>query len=147
MRTLQIVFDCKDPASLSQFYASALRYKLQDPPEGFGSWQEALQEWKIPESEWNSASAIVDPEGRGPRIYFQQMDTPKPGKNRLHIDINASEGSNAPYGERKDQVNKEVERILKLGAKKDHELEGGLGDSREYCVIMLDPEGNEFCVQ
>ena len=96
----------------------------------------------MPEDEWNSASAIVDPEGKGPRIYFQQMDTPKLGKNRLHIDINASGGLRAPLDQGKGQVNKEVERLLSIGAKKDHELE-----EDEYCVIMLDPEGNEFCVQ
>jgi hypothetical protein len=72
--SLQAVFDCKDPASLSKFYAEALHYKLQDPPAGYESWEKWLMEKGIPEEEWNSASAIVDPEGKGPRIYFQQMD-------------------------------------------------------------------------
>lgn len=36
-RTVQIVFDCHDPAGLSKFYAGALHYKLQDPPEGHSS--------------------------------------------------------------------------------------------------------------
>ena len=70
------------------------------------------------------------------------MDTPKPGKNRLHIDINASDGSQVPLEQRKREVNAEVERIISLGATKHHELE-----EEGYCVIMLDPEGNEFCVQ
>ncbi len=141
---LHVVFDCRDPASLSKFYAEALRYKLQDPPSGYPSWEAWLKGQGIPEAEWNSASAIVDPEGKGPRIYFQQMDTPKPGKNRLHIDINASGGLRVPLDERKRQVNQEVERLVGLGATKDHELDEGRG---EYCVVMLDPEGNEFCVQ
>lgn len=141
---LQVVFDCKDPTGLSKFYAEALHYKLQDPPSGHKSWEAWLKEMRIPEEEWNSASAIVDPEGKGPRIYFQQMDTPKPGKNRLHIDINASGGSRVPLDERKGQVNREVERLVRIGATKHHELEEGRG---EYCVIMLDPEGNEFCIQ
>lgn len=104
MRTLQVVFDCSDPAMLSRFYAEALCYKLQDPPGGFGSWEAFLKAQGIAESEWNSASALVDPEGRGPRIYFQRMDTPKPGKNRLHIDVNASEGVAIPVAKRKEQV-------------------------------------------
>ena len=141
---LQVVFDSRDPASLSRFYAEALRYKLQDPPTGYASWEAWLKEQGIPEAEWNSASAIVDPEGKGPRIYFQMMDTPKPGKNRLHIDINASGGLRVSLDERKRQVNQEVERLVGLGARKDHELDEGRG---EYCVVMLDPEGNEFCVQ
>jgi glyoxalase superfamily protein len=62
-RKVQIVFDCRDPASLSKFYAEALHYKVQDPPEGYRSWEEALKDWGVSEEEWNSASAIVDPEG------------------------------------------------------------------------------------
>ncbi len=144
---LQIVFDCSDPASLSKFYAKALLYKLQDPPAGYESWEAFLKAQGIPEKEWNSASAIVDPDGKGPRIYFQQMDTPKLGKNRLHIDINAGGGLRVPLAERKKQVDAEVERLRGFGAKKHHELIGELGDTREYCVVMQDPEDNEFCVQ
>jgi len=140
---LQVVFDCRDPAKLSEFYARALHYKLQDPPSGYPSWEAWLKEQGIPEAEWNSASAIVDPEGKGPRVYFQQMYTPKLGKNRLHIDINASGGLKVPLPERKRQVNQEDERLWVLGATTDHELE----EMGEYCFIMLDPEGNEFCVQ
>jgi len=140
---LQIVFDCHDPAGLSKFYAETLHYKLQDPPHGYVTWEAFVKEKGIPEEEWNSASAAIDPEGKGPRIYFQKMNTPKLGKNRLHIDINASRGPRISLEERKRQVNEEVKRLLKIGARKDHELE----EMGEYCVIMLDPEGNEFCVQ
>lgn len=91
-RKLQIIFDCHDPRGLSEFYTKALHYKLQDPPSGYESWQQALKDWGIPEDDWDSASAIVDPEGIGPRIYFQRMDTPKLAKNRVHIDMNTSEG-------------------------------------------------------
>lgn len=143
MRTLQVVFDCSDPARLSKFYVEALHYKLQDPPAGFDSWEALLKAQGIPEEEWNSASAIVDPQGIGPRVYFQQMDTPKLAKNRLHIDINASDGMEVSLDQRKKQVNAEVERLLRIGAKKQRELEEMGG----YCVVMQDPEGNEFCVQ
>jgi hypothetical protein len=34
-RKVQVVFDCRDPAGLSGFYAQALHYELQDPPEEF----------------------------------------------------------------------------------------------------------------
>jgi len=140
---VQVVFDCRDPAALSKFYAEALHYKLQNPPEGFKSWEEALKAWGVPEADWNSASAIVDHDGEGPRIYFQQMDTPKLGKNRVHLDVNASGGSRVPIHERKMQVRAEVERILTLGALEQREWE----ERGEYWVVMLDPEGNEFCVQ
>ncbi len=143
MRKLQIVFDSGDPETLASFYAEALHYKLQDPPTGYDSWEQALKAWGVPEEEWGSASAIIDPEGSGPRIYFQRMDTPKLGKNRLHLDLNASGGMQVPLQKRKEQVFAEVERITKLGATKQRELE----ERDEYCVVMLDPEGNEFCIQ
>jgi hypothetical protein len=142
-RRVQVVFDSRDPNGLSKFYAEALHYKAQDPPEGFESWDEALKAWGIPEEDWGSASAIVDPEGKGPRIYFQQMDTPKLGKNRVNLDVNASSGSRATIQERKAEVRAEVERLVKLGATEQRECDG----RGEYWVVMLDPEGNEFCVQ
>ena len=143
MRVLQIVFDSINPSTLSRFYADALHYKLEDPPSGFESRDAFLRSQGIPEEELDNASAIVDPEGRGPRIYFQQPDTPKLGKNRLQIEINASDGMRVALAKRTDQVNAEVERLLRIGAKKLREL----SEKGEYCVVMLDPEGNEFCVQ
>src|SRR5688500_1647921 len=70
---IQVVFDCADPGRIAAFWAEALHYKLQDPPEGYASWPEFLTAIGVPEDEFNSASAVVDPEGRGPRIYFQQV--------------------------------------------------------------------------
>ncbi|HZW56524.1 MAG TPA: VOC family protein [Nitrososphaerales archaeon] len=96
----------------------------------------------MPEEEWISANAIIDPEEKGMRIHFQKMDTTKLGKIDS-IDINASGGLRVPLAEAKGQGGKEVELLVGIRAKKDHELE----DKWEYCVIMLDPEGNEFCVQ
>ena len=140
---VQVVFDCRDPAALAGFYAQVLQYKLQDPPDGFKTWEEFLKASGVPQEDWNSASAIVDPTGKGPRIYFQQMDTPKLGKNRLHIDVNASGGSRVPLQARKEQVNMEVDRLLSLGAARQGEVE----ETGEYWVVMLDPEGNEFDLQ
>jgi hypothetical protein len=149
-RSVQIVFDCRDPAVLSKFYAAALDYKLQDPPAGYGSWEEALKAFGVPQEEWNSASAVVDPQGRGPRIYFQQMDTPKPGKNRLHLDFNVGGGSSAPLDERRKRIDAEVDRLLGLGARTHNTVElpmRSAAEAGEYWVVMQDPEGNEFCVQ
>ena len=54
---VQVVIDCADPAKLAPFWRDALRYKLQDPPAGFASWEDFLRANDVPESEWNSASA------------------------------------------------------------------------------------------
>jgi Glyoxalase-like domain len=141
--SIQVVFDCADPDRLAKFWAAALHYKLQDPPAGYTSWPEFLKARGVPEAEWNSASAIVDPEKVGPRIYFQQMDTPKPKKNRLHLDINISGGRQVPAKERMRRINTEVERLGGLGATKQRVWD----DPEEYWIVMQDPEGNEFCVQ
>ncbi len=141
---IQTVYDCTDPAKLSEFYAAALGYKLQDPPEGFATWEEFLKSIGVPAEEWNDASAVVDPEGKGPRIYFQRMDTPKPAKNRLHLDLNLSGGRKTPEDERRRRIDGEVERLLALGL---GSKKLSVSDDKDwYFVTMLDPEGNEFDV-
>ena len=140
---IQVVFDCADPDGLADFWAGALHYKLQDPPAGYASWQAFLEANHVPQEDWNSASAIVDPEGKGPRIYFQQLDTAKPAKNRIHIDLNVSGGARVSLEERKKRVDAEVQRLLGLKATRQKAWE----ESGEYWVVMQDPEGNEFCVQ
>lgn len=30
---------------------------------------------------------LLDPRGRGPQIWFQQMDPARPGRNRVHVDV------------------------------------------------------------
>lgn len=86
---IQVVFDCADPDSLARFWAEAIGYKLQDPPTGYGSWEHWAREQGIPQERWNDASA-VDPDNRGPRLYFQRVPEAKTTKNRVHLDLNAS---------------------------------------------------------
>lgn len=140
---VQVAFDSREPERLAAFYASALGYRLQPPPEGFASWEEAQKKWGVPEEDWHSWAAIVDPDASGPRIFFQKMDTEKPGKNRLHLDVNASEGMKVPLEARKIQVRRHVEELKLIGATEQNEVE----EDDEFWVVMLDPEGNEFCVQ
>jgi hypothetical protein len=137
--TVQVVIDCADPARLAQFWAEALHYRLQDPPEGFVSWEAWLEANGVPEQDRNSASAVVDPAGVGPRIYFQRVPEAKALKNRVHLDLNVGGPATDPSEERRGRLDAEVERLVRLGAHK-------LGE-REHCVNMLDPEGNEFDLQ
>jgi glyoxalase superfamily protein len=139
---VQVVIDCADPAQLAEFWAAALGYKLQDPPPGFASWEEVLKANNVPESEWNSASAVVDPEGKGPRFFFQRVPEPKTVKNRLHVDLNVSGGFSVPLEERKRQSHAEAERLQGLGAKQLWINDNWSG----YSIVLADPEGNEFCV-
>ena len=140
---VQIVFDCGDPDTLAHFWADALYYKIQDPPPGFDSWEAFLKAQGVPESDWNSASAVVDPGGVGPRIYFQRVPEGKTVKNRVHLDLNVGGPRSGPHEERRRRVDAEVERLVHLGGRKARAFE----ERGEYCVNMLDPEGNEFDVQ
>ena len=139
---IQVTFDCADPGSLSKFWAETLHYQLQPPPEGFDSWEAALESWGVPKEDWNSASAVIDPDGKGPRIFFQRVPEEKAVKNRLHLDLHVSAGPGASPEERKVVIEPEVERLTALGAERV-EAHLKLG---EYFVVMRDPEGNEFCV-
>ena len=75
---VQVVIDCADPARLAEFWAAALGYVEQAPPEGFASWQDWLKARGVPEWEWNSANAVVDPDKRGPRIFSNACLSPRP---------------------------------------------------------------------
>jgi 4a-hydroxytetrahydrobiopterin dehydratase len=35
----------------------------------------------------DSPEDLVDPHGRGPSLWFQRMDAPRPQRNRIHIDV------------------------------------------------------------
>ncbi len=140
--TVQVTFDCADPDRLATFWASALGYRKDDPPEGYESWEAFLKANGVPE-EWNSASAIIDPDGVGPRIYFQRVPEPKTVKNRLHLDVNVGGGRGTPAEERRRRVYAEVDRLAGEGATKMRVHD----DDGEFWVVMTDPEGNEFCLQ
>jgi hypothetical protein len=141
--SVQIVFDCADPDKLATFWAAALHYKKQDPPAGFASWPDFLKTQGVPEGDWTSASAVVDPDGVGPRIFFQRVPEGKVVKNRVHLDLNAGGPRTAPADERRRRVDAAVERLVQLGARQSRTIE----ERGEYFVNMFDPEDNEFDVQ
>ena len=89
---VQVVIDCADPSGLAPFWAEVLGYIEQPPPEGSATWEDWAREHDIPEEDWNKASAVVDPEGKGPRFYFQQVPEGKVAKNRVHLDVFVAEG-------------------------------------------------------
>jgi len=140
---IQIVFDANDPAQLADFWAIALGYIVQPPPEGFDSWDEWATAMEIPQENWNDARALVDPDGAGPRIFFQRVPEGKSRKNRVHLDVNAGGGHGTPIEERRSRVDAAVERLAAAGAS----VTGPVEQRGEYWVVMRDPEGNEFCIQ
>jgi hypothetical protein len=141
-REVQVTFDCADPAALAAFWAEALGYVLQPPPEGFESWDAALDAWGVPGDQRNDRSAILDPEGAGPRYFFQRVPEGKTAKNRLHLDVRAAPGLRED--ERMTALEVECDRLVALGARRLERFEPG-GISAGH-LVMQDPEGNEFCL-
>jgi len=62
----EIAVDTMDPARIRPFWAAAFAAEPLSMPNG--------------------AVDLVPADG-GPRIWFQQMDGPRPGRNRLHLDV------------------------------------------------------------
>jgi 4a-hydroxytetrahydrobiopterin dehydratase len=81
-----------------------------------------------PGSELNAA--LVDPTGRGPEIWFQQMDAPRPQRNRIHIDVDVPHEA---AGARIDAAIAAGGRLLS-------------DDAAPAFWVLADPEGNEACV-
>ena len=128
MITFQITMDAADPDGLARFWAEMLGYELQPPPPGFATWQDWARAESIPEEKWNDFSALVDPEGKRARFFFQRVPEPKTAKNRMHFDLRAP-----------GAVAGEVARLERLGAT--------LVEWRGHFAVMADPEGNVFCVE
>jgi predicted enzyme related to lactoylglutathione lyase len=71
--------------------------------------------------------------GSGPKIIFQQVDEPKTVKNRVHFDYSAPD------------IDAEADRVVALGASRAPE--GVIEEFGIRWIRMLDPEGNEFCIE
>jgi len=139
----ELVIDCTSPEPLARFWAEALRYVIAPPPPGFDSWDDWYRSIGVAEGELGiGADRIEDPNGEGPRIWFQVVPEKKSIKNRIHIDVNTSAGRGSPFETRREQVEAEAARLVSLGATRLHTNdEEGLD---HYAVALIDPEGNEF---
>ena len=138
----QVTFDSADPGAHAAFWAEALHYVLQPPPPGFESWDAALVSWGVPVEQRNNNAALVDPDGAGPRLFFQKVPEPKTAKNRVHLDLRAAPG--LPPDRRSEALEAECVRLVALGARRVERLEAD--GINEVCIVMQDPEGNEFCL-
>jgi len=141
-REIQVTFDCGDPAALAEFWAQTLGYDVQPPPPGFETWDAALDAWGVPAEHRNDRSAVVDPDGKGPRLFFQKVPEGKSAKNRVHLDVRAAPGLDGE--DRMPALEKECGRLVALGATRLQVLEPNALDAGT--IVMQDPEGNEFCL-
>ncbi|MFD4327047.1 VOC family protein [Nocardioides sp. NPDC058538] len=150
-RTFQVTFDAHDPRALSTFWRDVLGYVHPGPPgvevaegsEPLDAWDEFLARVGVPEDQRNNASAIEDPAGTGPRVFFQHVPESKTAKNRVHLDVRAAPGLQGE--ERMAALEAECERVVALGATRVRRFEPDPPMSLGF-IVMQDPEGNEWCL-
>jgi 4a-hydroxytetrahydrobiopterin dehydratase len=99
----QVALDAMDIAKVRPFWRAVL---------GYEDWEDA---------------DLLDPHRRLPSFWFQQMDAPRPGRNRFHIDVYV------PY----DQVEGRIAAALAAGG---HIVSDA--HAPEWWTLA-DPEGNE----
>ena len=80
----------------------------------------------------SDGATTVDPDGAGPRMWFQPVPEPKVVKNRVHLDLTSSAA---------DRL-QEIDRLVAFGARRVDIGQTGA----ESWTVLADPEGNEFCV-
>ena len=138
----QLVIDCADPEPLARFWAAALGYVLEPPPDGFASWDAYWRDLGVPEDELGGgADRIVDPRagaadlvpggtgaqsGQEPAAHRYRRQRRPRGSDR---DAQAARRrGGGPSGRSRCPV-----RPCPREEGLDH-----------YAVAMQDPEGNEF---
>lgn len=111
-----VTFDCADPERMAAFWSQAIGYQRL-----------ALKSDDLDDD----VVALESPDHRGVRrLLFFKVPEPKTVKNRVHVDL-ATQHPDA-----------EIARLVGLGATRVEYLER---NGRSW-TVMLDPEGNEFCV-
>ena len=104
-------------------------FDAADPRRLAAFWSEVTGYRTLMESD--DFVALEAPDQRGVRrILFFRVPEPKVAKSRMHVDLAS-----------KDPV-AEVDRLVALGATK---IEARQGNGTSW-TVMLDPEGNEFCI-
>jgi 4a-hydroxytetrahydrobiopterin dehydratase len=75
-------------------------------------------------------AALLDPSGRGPAIWFQQMDAPRPQRNRIHLDVDV------PH----EAASARIDAAIAAGGRLLSD------DAAPAYWVLADPEGNEACI-
>ncbi|SMX79120.1 VOC family protein [Brevibacterium antiquum] len=150
-RAVQITFDCHDPIKLATFWAETLGYVIPGPPgvrldagaDPFVAWQEFISGLGVDMTPEDFRAAIEDPQGRGPRVFFQIVPEGKAVKNRIHLDVRAAPGMQ--NHERMQALEDECQRLQDLGAQRLERVDPNPPMETGF-IVMADPEGNEFCL-
>jgi 4a-hydroxytetrahydrobiopterin dehydratase len=110
---LEVAIDALDIDAVRPFWKAVLGYEEWPPRVPAG------QVW-----------VLVDPRRIGPAFWFQQMDAPRPQRNRIHLDVTV------PH----DVAEERVAAAVAAGGRV-------VSDDRARAFwVLADPEGNEACI-
>lgn len=150
--TFQLTIDCHDPAALVDFWALALGYVPEPPPAGFATWNAWYRSAGVGEDELlpddDAVDRIIDPDGTGPRIWFQLTSAADDRQNRIHLDLDIAftpDGSRLPYAERLAPVRAKADQLTAAGGTVRLVVEEP--EHEHFHITMADPEGNVFCLR
>lgn len=110
LRPVMITCDTTDPLTLAVWWAEQTGGRIIEENDGW---------------------FVVVERDEGPRLAFQKVEDPTPGKNRIHLDLVAD-----------GELDAEVDRLVAVGARRVEEQR--MGEFR--WAVMNDPAGNVFCV-
>ena len=111
VQVLEIAIDVIDGAKVRPFWQAVLGY-VDEPGQS------------------GPLAGLIDPLGQGPAFWFQQMDEPRPQRNRVHFDVSV------PH----DEAHQRIQDTIAAGGTL-------LSDAEAPAFwILADPEGNEVCI-
>ena len=110
---VEVAIDATDIDAVRPFWKAVLGYE-DEPPSTAGG----------------QITALVDPLRMGPAFWFQQMDEPRPQRNRIHLDVIV------PH----DVADQRIAAAVAAGGRV-------VSDTRARAFwVLADPEGNEACI-
>jgi 4a-hydroxytetrahydrobiopterin dehydratase len=110
VQILELAIDALDIPAIRPFWKAVLGY--EDEPNA------------------GPTGGIVDPAGQQPSIWFQQMDAPRPQRNRIHFDIDVAH----------DEAPRRIQAALDAGGVLVSD------DEARAFWVLADVEGNEICI-
>ena len=113
VQVLEIAIDALDIPAIRPFWRAVLGYGNEPGSDGT-----------------DPGAGLAAPVGQGPAIWFQQMDEPRPQRNRIHFDVVV------PH----DETEHRIQATLEAGGRLVYDAEA------PAFWVLADPEGNEACV-
>jgi len=110
---LEVAIDAIDIDAVRPFWKAVLGYDDEPPTKPGGQ-----------------VVGLLDPLRIGPAFWFQQMDEPRPQRNRIHIDVDVAH----------DVAEQRVAAVIAAGG---HLVSD---DRAKAFWVLADPEGNEACI-